>query len=88
MSGRRTILQSATFTLILIAATSAQSPPDARAEDACLAKPDATTPPGQHWYYRIDHATINANAGTLDRRVVASRTANSQKSRKRHPTQP
>jgi hypothetical protein len=56
MSGRRRILQSATFTLVLIAGASAQSPPDARAEDTCLAKPDATTPPGQHWYYRIDHA--------------------------------
>lgn len=56
MSGRRTILQSATFTLILIAATSAQSQPEARAEDTCLSKPDAATPPGQHWYYRIDHA--------------------------------
>ena len=56
MSGRRTILQSAMFTLVLLAATSAQSAPDARADDTCLAKPDATTPPGQHWYYRIDHA--------------------------------
>jgi hypothetical protein len=56
MSGRRTILQSAMFTLVLLAATSAQSAPDPRANDACLAKPDATTPPGQHWYYRIDHA--------------------------------
>lgn len=57
MSGRSTILQSAMFTLILVAATSAQSPQDARADDnTCLARPDATTPPGQHWYYRIDHA--------------------------------
>jgi hypothetical protein len=56
MSGRRMILQSAMFTLVLLATTSAQSAPDARVDDTCLAKPDATTPPGQHWYYRIDHA--------------------------------
>lgn len=29
----------------------------ARAADDCLATPNAETPAGSHWYYRIDHAT-------------------------------
>ncbi|HEY6023016.1 MAG TPA: hypothetical protein VIV34_02425 [Pseudolabrys sp.] len=56
MPGRRTILSSAMFTLVLIAATSTQSVSGARADDECLANPNSPAPKGQHWYYRIDHA--------------------------------
>jgi len=51
MRRTRTVLTSGLFSLILIADASAQS-----AADECLTKPDASTPQGQHWYYRIDHA--------------------------------
>jgi hypothetical protein len=44
------------ITLVLIAAISAQAVRNARADDECLAKPNAPAPQGQHWYYRIDHA--------------------------------
>ncbi len=56
MPGRRAILPSAMFTLVLIAALSSQAARTALAADECLAKPNAPTPQGQHWYYRIDHA--------------------------------
>src|SRR6185437_6258037 len=29
----------------------------AHAEDSCLAAPNAPTPQGSHWYYRIEHGT-------------------------------
>ena len=56
MPGRGTILPSAMITLVLIAIISAQAARNARADDECLAKPNAAAPQGQHWYYRIDHA--------------------------------
>ena len=65
MPGRRTILSSAMFTLVLIAALSAQADRTTHAADDCLAKPNAATPPGQHWYYRIDHANNNRQCWRL-----------------------
>ena len=44
----------ALLTLVALAATSASRAP--RAED-CLAGPNAQSPQGSHWYYRIDRAT-------------------------------
>ena len=43
-------------TLLLIAGLAASSLPGARADDKCLAKPNAPAPKGQHWYYRHDRA--------------------------------
>jgi len=51
MRGTRTVLASGFLALVLITGSSAYS-----AADDCLAKPNEPTPPGQHWYYRIDHA--------------------------------
>jgi hypothetical protein len=51
MRGTRTVLASGFLTLVLITVSSARS-----AADECLAQPNAPTPQGQHWYYRIDHA--------------------------------
>lgn len=51
MRGTRTVLASGFLTLVLIIGSSARS-----AADECLAKPNAPTPQGQHWYYRVDHA--------------------------------
>jgi hypothetical protein len=56
MPGRRAILPSAMFTLVVIAALSSQAGRTTLAADDCLAKPIGPTPQGQHWYYRIDHA--------------------------------
>ena len=43
-------------TLLLIAGLAASSLSGARADDKCLAKPNAPAPKGQHWYYRHDRA--------------------------------
>ena len=56
MPGRGTILPSAMITLVFITAISALAARNARADDECLARPNAPAPQGQHWYYRIDHA--------------------------------
>ncbi len=65
MPGRRVILPSAMFTLVLIAALSAQATRTTHAADECLAKPTGPTPQGQHWYYRIDHANNNRQCWRL-----------------------
>ena len=65
MPGRRAILPSAMFTLVLIAALSSQAARTTHAADDCLAKPNAPTPQGQHWYYRIDHANNNRQCWRL-----------------------
>jgi hypothetical protein len=65
MPGRRTFLPSAIITLFFITAISAQSARSARADDECLARPNAPTPQGQHWYYRIDHANNNRHCWRL-----------------------
>jgi hypothetical protein len=65
MPGRRTILPSAMFALVLIAALSAQATRTTHAADECLAKPTGPTPQGQHWYYRIDHANNNRQCWRL-----------------------
>ena len=62
MPGRRAVLPSAMFTLVVIATLSAQA---TRAADECLAKPNGRTPQGQHWYYRIDHANNNRQCWRL-----------------------
>ena len=51
MRGTRTVLAAGFLGLVLITGSSARS-----AADECLAKPNAPTPQGQHWYYRVDHA--------------------------------
>ena len=56
MPGRRTILPSAIFTLVLIAALASQATGTTRAAEDCLTKPNGPAPEGQHWYYRMDHA--------------------------------
>jgi hypothetical protein len=53
MPGRRTTLPLAMITLVLIGALSTRSSYSA---DECLANPNAPALPGEHWYYRIDHA--------------------------------
>ena len=65
MPGRRIVLPSAMFALVLIAALSAQAIRTTHAADDCLAKPNAATPSGQHWYYRIDHANNNRQCWRL-----------------------
>ena len=35
----------------------AQSTHGVRAAEECLSKPGSSAPPGQHWYYRVDHAS-------------------------------
>lgn len=65
MPGRRAILPSAMFTLVLIAALSSQATRTTHAADECLAKPNGPTPQGQHWYYRIDHANNNRQCWRL-----------------------
>jgi hypothetical protein len=65
MPGRRAILPSAMFTLVLIVALSSQATRTAHAVDECLAKPTGPTPQGQHWYYRIDHANNNRQCWRL-----------------------
>ena len=65
MPGRRAILSSAMFALVLIAALSSQATNTTHAADECLAKPTGPTPQGQHWYYRIDHANNNRQCWRL-----------------------
>jgi hypothetical protein len=65
MPGRSAILSPAMFALVVTAAISAQAMRTTHAADDCLAKPDAATPPGQHWYYRIDHANNNRQCWRL-----------------------
>ena len=49
---------SAIFASVLAATSlAAISPNTVRAADDCLAAPNAETPEGGHWYYRIDRAT-------------------------------
>ena len=52
MRRTRTVLASGFLALVLITASSARS-----VADDCLAKPNGPTPQGQHWYFRIDHAS-------------------------------
>ena len=63
MLGRRALLPSAMFTLVLIATLTAAT--RTTYADECLAKPNAPTPTGQHWYYRIDHANNNRQCWRL-----------------------
>lgn len=56
MRERSTVLALATFGFVAIASLSVQ-PTHAEAADECLAKPNSPAPQGQHWYYRMDHAT-------------------------------
>lgn len=65
MPGRRTILPSAMFALVFLAALSAQPTRSARADDECLAQPNSPAPQGQHWYYRIDHSNNNRQCWRL-----------------------
>lgn len=65
MPGRSAILSPAMFALVVTAAISAQAMRTTHAADDCLAKPNAATPPGQHWYYRIDHANNNRQCWRL-----------------------
>ena len=65
MPGRSAILSPAMFALVVTAAMSAQAMRTTHAADDCLAKPNAATPPGQHWYYRIDHANNNRQCWRL-----------------------
>jgi hypothetical protein len=65
MPGRRAILPSAMFALVVIAALSAQAIRTTHAADECLAKPNGPAPQGQHWYYRIDHANNNRQCWRL-----------------------
>jgi len=44
-------------TLALLACVFAQSTHEVRAAEECLGKPGSSAPPGQHWYYRVDHAS-------------------------------
>jgi hypothetical protein len=44
-------------TLALLAGAFAQSTHEVRAAEECLSKPGSSAPPGQHWYYRVDHAS-------------------------------
>ena len=55
MRVRRSTLTYAILIFPLLAGMSAQLARNARAEE-CINKPTATAPPGQHWYYRVDHA--------------------------------
>jgi hypothetical protein len=55
MRVRSAMLASVAFTLILGTGLFVQSARTARSAEACLAKPNAPAPRGQHWYYRIDH---------------------------------
>jgi hypothetical protein len=76
MSNRTAKFVSAIFASLLagVAATTiAQS--TARAADDCLAGPKEQTPPGGHWYYRIDHATKRHCWYLGDEREKLSRVA-------------
>lgn len=55
MRVRRSTLTYAILFSPLLAGISAQLACNARAEE-CINKPTAKAPPGQHWYYRVDHA--------------------------------
>jgi hypothetical protein len=44
-------------TLALLAGVFARSTHEVRAAEECLSKPGSSAPPGQHWYYRVDHAS-------------------------------
>jgi hypothetical protein len=44
-------------TLAFLAGVFAQSTHEIRAAEECLSKPGSSAPPGQHWYYRVDHAS-------------------------------
>ena len=43
-------------TFVLLTGVFAQSTQGVRAEE-CLSKPGSSASPGQHWYYRVDHAS-------------------------------
>jgi hypothetical protein len=76
MSNRTAKFVSAIFASLLagVAVTTiAQS--TARAADDCLAGPKEQTPPGGHWYYRIDHATKRHCWYLGDEREKLSRVA-------------
>lgn len=72
-----------TFTLASAAlglAASFATSVSAYAADDCLSGPKATTPAGQHWYYRIDRATKKhcwylADEGTRANKPGAAKTA-------------
>ncbi len=65
MPGRGAVLPPAMFVLVLIAALASQATRTTHAADECLTKPNAQTPQGQHWYYRIDHANNNRQCWRL-----------------------
>ena len=44
-------------TFALLAGVFAQSTHEVRAAEDCLSKPGSSAPTGQHWYYRVDHAS-------------------------------
>jgi hypothetical protein len=71
MARRRT----APLILTLLITASAGASEIARAED-CLAGPNGASPPGRHWYYRIDRASHRKcwYLGDLNRRRAAAQT--------------
>src|SRR5262249_57585971 len=71
MSGRRS---GAVSGGVLVGASAGASE-IARAED-CLAGPNGASPPGRHWYYRIDRASHRKcwYLGELNKRREAAQT--------------
>jgi len=59
MSSRTARIAPALLAMLFagLALTAARAEPSAGSADSCLAKPNAATPAGSHWYYRVEHAT-------------------------------